>query len=64
MSEGNFKEKEKLVTGPKWAPDTRTDWPMTVGRKLTSTSIPYENSCGPNTTPYPLCSYEGSRQTI
>jgi hypothetical protein len=27
LSEGNFKEKEKLVTGPGWAPDTRTDWP-------------------------------------
>jgi hypothetical protein len=27
MSEGNFKEKEKLVKGPKWAPDTKTDWP-------------------------------------
>jgi hypothetical protein len=27
MSEGNFKEKEKLATGPRWAPDTKTDWP-------------------------------------
>jgi hypothetical protein len=27
MSEGNFKEKEKLVKGPRWAPDTETDWP-------------------------------------
>jgi hypothetical protein len=27
MSEGNFKEKEKLVAGPRWAPDTKTDWP-------------------------------------
>jgi hypothetical protein len=27
MSEGNFKEKEKLVKGPRWAPDTKTDWP-------------------------------------
>jgi hypothetical protein len=36
MSEGNFKEKEKLVKGPIWAPDTKTDWP--TGRKLTSTS--------------------------
>jgi hypothetical protein len=26
LSKGNFKEKEKLVTGPSWAPDTRTDW--------------------------------------
>jgi hypothetical protein len=27
LSEGSFKEKEKLVTGPRWAPDTKTDWP-------------------------------------
>jgi hypothetical protein len=27
MSEGNFKEKEKLDKGPRWAPDTKTDWP-------------------------------------
>jgi hypothetical protein len=27
LSEGNFKEKEKLVTGPRWAPDTGSDWP-------------------------------------
>jgi hypothetical protein len=26
LSDGNFKEKEKLVAGPRWAPDTRTDW--------------------------------------
>jgi hypothetical protein len=25
LSEGNFKEKEKSVTGPRWAPDTKTD---------------------------------------
>jgi hypothetical protein len=25
LSEGNFEEKEKLVTGPRWAPDTKTD---------------------------------------
>jgi hypothetical protein len=30
--------KEKLVTGPRWAPDTRTDWPTDCRRKLTSTS--------------------------
>jgi hypothetical protein len=23
----NLKEKEKLVVGPRWAPDTKTDWP-------------------------------------
>jgi hypothetical protein len=22
-----LKEKEKLVAGPRWAPDTKTDWP-------------------------------------
>jgi hypothetical protein len=27
LSKRNFKEKEKLVTGPRWAPDTKTDWP-------------------------------------
>jgi hypothetical protein len=27
LSEGNFREKEKLVPGPRWAPDTKTDWP-------------------------------------
>jgi hypothetical protein len=27
LSKGNFKEKEELVTGPRWAPDSRTDWP-------------------------------------
>jgi hypothetical protein len=25
LLKGNFEEKEKLVTGAKWAPDTRTD---------------------------------------
>jgi hypothetical protein len=25
LSKGNFKEKEKLVVGPKWAPDSKTD---------------------------------------
>jgi hypothetical protein len=25
LSEGNFEEKEKLVAGPRWAPDTKTD---------------------------------------
>jgi hypothetical protein len=27
MSKENVKEKEKLVAGPRWAPDTKTDWP-------------------------------------
>jgi hypothetical protein len=27
LSKGHFKEKEKSVTGPRWAPDTKTDWP-------------------------------------
>jgi hypothetical protein len=26
LPKGNFKEKEKLVTRPRWAPDTKTDW--------------------------------------
>jgi hypothetical protein len=28
LSKENFREKEKLVTGPGWWPDTRTDWPI------------------------------------
>jgi hypothetical protein len=27
ISEGNFKEKEKLVKGPRWAPGTKADCP-------------------------------------
>jgi hypothetical protein len=27
MSNGNFRKKIKLVKGPRWAPDTKTDWP-------------------------------------
>jgi hypothetical protein len=27
LSERNFMEKEKLVPGPRWAIDTKTDWP-------------------------------------
>jgi hypothetical protein len=27
LSKANFKEKEKLVAGPRWVPDTKTDWP-------------------------------------
>jgi hypothetical protein len=27
LSKGNFNAKEKWVTGPRWATDTRTDWP-------------------------------------
>jgi hypothetical protein len=27
LSKRNFKEKEKLVAGPRWVPDTKTDWP-------------------------------------
>jgi hypothetical protein len=26
LSKENFKDKEKLVTGPRWVPDTKTDW--------------------------------------
>jgi hypothetical protein len=37
LSEENFKENVKLVAGPRWAPDTKTDWP-TVGCNVTSTS--------------------------
>jgi hypothetical protein len=27
LSKENVKEKEKLVAGPGWGPDTKTDWP-------------------------------------
>jgi hypothetical protein len=27
LSKENFKEKEKLVAGPRWVPDIKTDWP-------------------------------------
>jgi hypothetical protein len=27
LSKENLKEKEKLVAGLRWAPDTKTDWP-------------------------------------
>jgi hypothetical protein len=27
MSEENLKEKEEFVTGLRWDPDTKTDWP-------------------------------------
>jgi hypothetical protein len=27
LSKDNFKEKEKLAVGPRWVPDTKTDWP-------------------------------------
>jgi hypothetical protein len=33
-----FRGEKKLVTGPRWVPDTKTDGRLTVGRKLTSTS--------------------------
>jgi hypothetical protein len=41
LSKENFKEKEKLVAGPRWVPDTKMDWRLTVGRNLTSTSNEY-----------------------
>jgi hypothetical protein len=31
LSKENFKEKEKLVAGPRWVPDTRTNWPTDCG---------------------------------
>jgi hypothetical protein len=27
LPKGNFKEKDKLVAGPRWVPDTKTGWP-------------------------------------
>jgi hypothetical protein len=37
MSKENIKEKEKLVAGPRWGPDTKTDWPSDC-HNVTSTS--------------------------
>jgi hypothetical protein len=37
LSEENQKEKEKLVAGHRWVPDTKTGR-LTVGRKITLTS--------------------------
>jgi hypothetical protein len=36
LSKNNFKKVEKLDVGPRWLPDTKTDWP-TVGRNITLT---------------------------
>jgi hypothetical protein len=41
MSKENFKEKEKFVTCPRWAPDTKTDWPTELTLTSTSTSCLY-----------------------
>jgi hypothetical protein len=35
--EENLKEIEKLVAGPRWAPDTKTDGRLIVGRNVTLT---------------------------
>jgi hypothetical protein len=37
LSKENIKEEEKLVAGPRWVPDTKTDGRLTVGRKITFT---------------------------
>jgi hypothetical protein len=39
VSKENFKVKENFVAGPRWVPDTKTDWPtrLTVGRNVTLT---------------------------
>jgi hypothetical protein len=48
LSKEKFKEKEKLIVGPRWVPDIKTDWPtgyltsrrtgrLTVGRNVTLT---------------------------
>jgi hypothetical protein len=34
---------EKLVTGPRWVPDTRTHW-MTVCRNITDFDFDFENN--------------------
>jgi hypothetical protein len=37
LSKENLKEREELVASPRWAPDTKTDWPLTVGGNVTLT---------------------------
>jgi hypothetical protein len=27
QSKENFKEKDNLIAGPRWVPDTKIDWP-------------------------------------
>jgi hypothetical protein len=39
LSKGNFKEKEKLIKGPRWAPDTKTDWPSDCRSYINFNSI-------------------------
>jgi hypothetical protein len=45
-----MEEKDKLVVGPRWWPDTRSDW-LTVGREKTLTSKLVETS---RTRPLPI----------
>jgi hypothetical protein len=44
LPKGNFKEKEKLVMGPRWVPHTRTDWP-TDWRSLCGFDFDFDFSC-------------------
>jgi hypothetical protein len=37
-----YMEKEKLVTGPKWAPDTKTDWRTDCRSYINFTSVTEE----------------------
>jgi hypothetical protein len=44
MSEGNFKEKEKLVTGPRWPPELKTDW-LTDCRSQINFNFNFKTGC-------------------
>jgi hypothetical protein len=57
LSKKNLKENEKLVAGPRWAPDTKTGR-LIVGRNVTSTSTPSWGSLKPETIKYGLESWD------
>jgi hypothetical protein len=45
LSKENLKEKGKLVAGPRWTPDTKTDWP-TDCRSLCDFDFDLDRLCG------------------
>jgi hypothetical protein len=46
MTKENVKEKEKLIAGPGWAPDTKTDWPTVCRSYCDFDFDPGINLCG------------------
>jgi hypothetical protein len=47
LSKENFKEKKKLVTGLRWGPDTKTDWPTDCRSYYNSdlADVSFETQC-------------------